>query len=120
MKIESQILDHLQLVIPSSASKIAVFAAITSSSYEVYYYAKVNGKFIQCYDPDNHFDENDLDDAFAAVVKTLKTSNLYESNKLNVFTITIEGKSVSVDVDYHSRDEHWYKIQKEWKENNLR
>lgn len=118
MKPETLIYDKVRQIIPTGSDKTVFFASITQTSYEVFFYAFINGKAVQCYElaEEGKLDENELDSVFAAIVDVVKESKLFHGDKNNIATITIDKVGVKMDMEYYEKDARLYKIKKEWEQ----
>lgn len=122
MKIETLVFDNLKKVIPKNASKTILYANVTDSSYELFFYCLFeDGIFKQCYTlaEDGILDSHLLDITFAKIAEQIRTDKKYKANNYNVFTVTVDNDGVRLDVDCYSKDAKMYKIKKGWKEKYL-
>lgn len=121
MKPETLIYDKVRPIIPTGSDKTVFFASITQTSYEVFFYAFIDGNPVQCYElaEEGKLDENELDTVFATIVDIIKESKLFNSDKNNITTIIVDQSGVKMDVKYYEKDARMYKIKKEWEQNNL-
>lgn len=121
MKPETLIYDKVKLIIPDNSDKTVFFAAISKTSYEVFFYSYIDEKPVQCFAlaEQNLLNENELDTVFEEIVNVIKSSKVYNYNKLNVVTITLDKTGIKMNVDYHNLDESLYGLKKEWKQNTL-
>lgn len=118
MKIETLVFDNLRKIIPQDASKTILFANVTDTSYEVFFYSLFDdGIFKQCYAlaEDGILDAHLLDMVFAKIVEQIRADKKYKANNNNLFTFMVDGHGISLDVDYYGIDAKLYKIKKEWK-----
>ena len=118
MKAETLIDDKIRPIIPTGSDKTIFFISISQTSYEVFFYAFIDGKPEQCYElaEKGDLDENELDLVFADIVKIIKESKLFQSDKINITTITIDKSGVKMDMEYYEKDARMYKIKKEWEQ----
>lgn len=121
MKPETLIFNKVRKIIPEKSEKTIFFVGITNTSQEVYFYSFFDGKSIQCYTLAEQYelDENELAEVFSDVVDIIKESKLYNADKYNVGTIVVDRRGVNLYMEYHDMDESEYRIQKEWKLNNI-
>lgn len=121
MKLETLIFDKVKKIIPKRSEKTIFFVGITNTSQEVFFYSFIDGKAIQCYTLAERYelDENELAKVFSEVVNLIKESKLYVADKYNVGTIVIDKFGMKMDIEYYNMDISEYKIQKEWKQNNI-
>lgn len=118
MKPETLIYDKVRAIIPNGSEKTTFFAAVGATSYEIFFYALIDGKQKQCFElaEQGLLDENELDSVFGAIADIIKDSKLFKTDKCNVATITIDRTGVKMDVEYHEKDARMYKIKKEWED----
>ena len=121
MKPETLIFDKVRSIIPDGSSKTVFFASVTETSYEVFFYAFIDGNPVQCFElaEQNLLDENELDTVFASIVEVIRNANIYQRDKNNIVTIIIDKSGVKMDMAYVERDARMYGIKKEWKQKNI-
>ena len=73
MKPETLIYDKVRQIIPKGSSKTVFFASVTETSYEVFFYAYIDGNPVQCFElaEQELLDENELDTVFADIVDVI-------------------------------------------------
>ena len=119
MKIETLVFDSLKKIIPQDASKTVLFANVTDTSYELFFYSLFDdGIFKQCYTlvEDGILDAHLLDMTFAKIAEQIRADKKYQPDSKNVFTFTVDERGVCLNVDYYSEDARMYKIKKDWQE----
>ena len=121
MKPETLIFDKIRKIIPDKSEKTVFFVGITKTSQEVYFYAFIDGQAIQCYTLAEQYelDENELAEVFSEIVEIIKESKLYNPDKYNVGTISVDKSGIKLNMGYHDMDASEYRIQKEWKKENI-
>lgn len=122
MKIETLVFDGLKKIIPQDAVKTVLFASVTETSYEVFFYCLFkDGVYRQCYTlaEDGILDSHLLDMTFSKIAEQIRADKKYSASCYNVFTITVDNKGVRLDVDCHNKDVKAYRIKKEWQEKYL-
>lgn len=121
MKPETLIYDKVRQIIPKGSSKTVFFASVTETSYEVFFYAYIDGNPVQCFElaEQELLDENELDTVFADIVDVIKKSKVYQNDKNNIATITVDKSGVKMDMEYVDKNARMYGVKKEWKENIL-
>jgi hypothetical protein len=121
MKPETLIFDKIRKIIPDKSEKTVFFVGITKTSQEVYFYAFIDGQAVQCYTLAEQYelDENELAEAFSEIVEIIKESKLYNPDKYNVGTISVDKSGIKLSMGYHDMDASEYRIQKEWKKENI-
>lgn len=117
MKPETLIYDKVRSIIPNGSSKTVFFASVTETSYEVFFYAFIDGNPVQCFElaEQNLLDENELDAVFANIVEIIKDAKVYQNDMNNIATITIDKSDVKLDMAYVEKDARMYVVKKEWK-----
>lgn len=122
MKLETLIYDAIKKVIPQESLKTAVYANVTATSYEIFFYCLFpqNG-YRQCYDlaEADVLDAHLLDMTFEEIAKVIKTDKAYESERNNLFTFIIDASGVKMTVEHFDKDTRMYRVKKEWNEKNL-
>ena len=63
---------------------------------------------------------NVLDTTFRKMASFIRESDEYQSDKRNVITIIVDGKSKNVSLEVMGKKIGLYKIKKEWREKNLK
>lgn len=121
MKPETLIFDKIRKIILDKSEKTVFFVGITKTSQEVYFYAFVEGQAVQCYTLAEQYelDENELAEVFSEIVEIIKESKLYNPDKYNVGTISVDKSGIKLNMSYHDMDASEYRIQKEWKKENI-
>lgn len=121
MKPETLIFDKIRKIIPDKSEKTVFFVGITKTSQEVYFYAFIDGQAVQCYTLAEQYelDENELAEVFSEIVEIIKESKLYNPDKYNVGTISVDKSGIKLNMGYHDMDASEYRIQKEWKKENI-
>lgn len=121
MKLETLIFDKVRKILPDKSDKTIFFVGITKTSQEVYFYSFINGEAVQCYTLAEQYelDENELAEVFSEIVEIIKNSKLYIPDKYNVGTISIDKSGIKLDMGYYDMDASEYRIQKEWKNDNI-
>ena len=121
MKSETLIFDKIRKIIPDKSEKTVFFVGITKTSQEVYFYAFIDGQAVQCYTLAEQYelDENELAEVFSEIVEIIKESKLYNPDKYNVGTILVDKSGIKLNMGYHDMDASEYRIQKEWKKENI-
>ena len=121
MKPETVIYDKVRQIIPMGSSKTVFFASVTETSYEVFFYAYIDGNPAQCFElaEQELLDENELDTVFADIVDVIKKSKVYQNDKNNIATITVDKSGVKMDMEYVDKNARMYGVKKEWKQQNI-
>lgn len=119
MKIETMVFDNLKKIIPTSASKTILFANVTDTSYELFFYcALADGEMHQCYTlaENGILDSHLLDLSFSKIALQIRSDKKYKAGNNNVFTFVVDNSGVHLDVEYYEKDAKMYKLKKAWKE----
>ena len=121
MKPETLIYEKVRNIIPDNSEKTTFFAAISQTSYEVFFYSYIDGKSIQCYElaEDDKLDANELDKVFEAIVDIIKDSKVFIADKYNIATIKVDKSGIRMSMEYHDRNVRMYKIKKDWEQKNI-
>ncbi len=121
MKPETLIYDQIRKITPEKSSRNIFFAAITQTSYEIFFYSYINGVAVQCYElaEQGLIDENDLDKAFGAIAGIIRDSKVFDTAKINIATITVDKSGINMGMEYVDKNARMYKIKKEWEQNNI-
>lgn len=116
MKIETLIYEKVREIIPAKSEKTIFFAAISRTSYEVFFYSFINGIPKQCFElaEEGKMDENVLNKAFGEIVDIIRDSKQFIVDKYNIATIRIDKTGIKIDIEYYDRNVRMYKIKKEW------
>ena len=99
-------------------NEVDLLALVTNTSYEVEFYASVDGKRMQS----NAMAEDELVDSgnllafYERVAITIRADARFDSNALNVVKVNRDGE---VSMTKTARNAHVYAIQKEWRKQVL-
>ena len=121
MKAETLIYEKVRPIIPIGSEKTVFFASVTETSYEMFFYAFLDGKPKQCYAlaEQNVLDANELDSVFKEVATIIRESKMFRKEKNNIVTFNVDQSGVRMDIRYYEKDAHMYRIKKEWKGKNI-
>lgn len=121
MKLETLIYDKVRNIIPDRSEKTIFFVAVGETSYEVFFYARIDGEVYQCFElaEQEKLDENELDVVFAEVVNVIRKSTAYSLSNKNIVTIEVDETGIQMNVDYVDKDARMYGIKKEWERMNI-
>lgn len=121
MKPETMIYEKARKIIPDKSEKTVFFASVSKTSYEVFFYAFIDGTAVQCYElaEQDELDENALDTAFESIVNIIRDSKAYDDDKYNIVTISIDQSGVKMDVEHYDKDVRMHKIKKEWEQKHI-
>lgn len=121
MKPETLIYDKVRRIIPDQSEATIFFAGITETSYEIFFYSLIEGKFVQCYilAEQGKIDEIEMEAVFEKIVKIIRESKQFNAEKYNLATIKVDKSGITLEIQYHERNVRIYKIKKEWEQINL-
>ncbi len=125
MNTEAVIYDVIKEVLPKGSLETVLFAAVTDTSSETFFYSYFSGEDEpkQCYqmaeDGQGGMDSGALDKAFEAVTAQIRKSREYQSGKLNIATLRVDSDRAVLSMEVHEKKTGLYKIKKEWKKKNL-
>lgn len=121
MKPETIMLEKIREIVPSNSDRNIFFAAITQTSYEVFFYSFIDGMPKQCFSlaEEGLLDANALDSTFEFIVNTIKGSKIFKPDKLNIATIYYDKACLKMDTDHYDNDVRLYKIKKDWLRKNI-
>ena len=119
MKPETLIYEKIREIIPAKSEKTIFFSAISETSYEMFFYAFIDGKAKQCFElaEEGELDGNTLDRVFEEIVQIIKKSKRFIVD--NVATIIIDKSRIDLDMEYYDKDIRMYTVKKEWKKKNI-
>ena len=92
MTPETFIYEEVRDIIPKKSDKTVFFAAISKTSYEIFFYSFIDGNPVQCYElaEQDQLDENELDTMFEAIAGIIRESKFFIADKNNIATIEID------------------------------
>lgn len=116
MKPETLIYEKIKAVIPNGSEKIVTFAAVSVTSYEIYFYSFNGEKYEQCFAlaEQGRLDGNELDVAFHEIARIIREAKEFREDKYNIATIIVTKSGVKMHTEYYEKDVHLYKVKKEW------
>ncbi len=118
MILERNIYTQAKKVIPKESGETIFFIGITETSHEVFFYSEMDGAYIQCYELQQK-DEYEMENVFERIVQFIKASNQYVPTKYNLFTVKINKRKVTINVEYYNKNEKIYDLKKKWKDKNI-
>lgn len=122
MKELNDIFEIIDGIIPEDARKTVIFCEIEKTAYEIFYYSYFSDDTCkQSFElvDEGLIDSGELDSGFEKIAHFIRKTAEYQEDKRNVVSITIEGTSEKVDINYFDKSTGLYKIKKEWKTLNL-
>lgn len=121
MQLNTLINDRIRKILPENGKKNIFFAAVTNTKYEIFFYTMINEVPIQCYElaEKGLLDGSILDEVFEDLAGSIRRSDAYDKERLNIVTIKIDQEESRIDFSYEDRDARMYSIKKTWKKNNL-
>jgi len=122
MKFETLALPQILKIVPLKSEKTIFYIGMTTTSQEVFFYAYIDGKPVQCYQlaEQDGVDGTDWEERFDRLAKTFRESKLFKPDQYNVSTIIYDKNGIKNIVDYYDLKMSDYRIQKEWKEKYVR
>lgn len=118
--ISKEIAAELQAIIPADWKKIILYAEMTETSYEIFYYCFVRDSLepIQCYDLPKSYDitEEKIDAGIERIAIIIKDEYNLTLDKWSIFTFILkENGNFKIDFDYTDLTDGSYDFKKEWK-----
>lgn len=117
MKIETLIFDKIRKVLPLSASKSVLYACVSDTSRELFFYSLMeDGTWKQCFSlaEEGFLEENELEEIFSDIADAIKTDKKFQVSKLNLFSVIFDKTGVKLSVDYYDKNARVYSIKKDW------
>ena len=109
-------------VLPNGWDKAILYAQITESSYELFYYAKVNGEFVINFDLEKEglgVDRQEVRKCFREIYEILLPN--YRENQWYAMTFILSKTGeFTVDYEYTDYSENSFEYKKLWKEKYLK
>ena len=109
-------------VLPNGWEKAILYAQITESSYELFYYAKVNGEFVINFDLEKEglgVDRQEVRKCFREIYEILLPN--YRENQWYAMTFILSKTGeFTVDYEYTDYSENSFEYKKLWKEKYLK
>ena len=109
-------------VLPNGWEKAILYAQITESSYELFYYAKVNGEFVNNFDLEKEglgVDRQEVRKYFREIYEILLPDYRKKQWYAMTFILSKTG-SFSVDYEYTDYSEDTFSYKKIWKEKYIK
>lgn len=114
--IYKSVAENLLNVLPKEWDNVKLYAQLTKSSYEFFFYVKLNGSYIQCFELEKSYKitKNQLRDTFKKLYLILKPD--FEEKKwfAMTFSLTNAGK-FNVDYEYTDYSEKTLEYKEQWK-----
>lgn len=112
--MNKQIHEIIGKIEKKDLSDVEILALITSTSYEVIFYAKHDGKMRQSNDlaEDGVISLDFVDEIYEEVANIVRADKKYDSEKMNI----IKASEDSVNVEYDDKSCRIYGLKKKWKE----
>lgn len=116
-----EIAENLLDSLPKNWEDVKLYAQLTKSSYEFFFYVKVNGSYIQCFELEKSYliTRKQLRDTFKKLYSIVKPD--FEEKKwfAMTFSLTNEGK-FNVEYEYTDYTENTLEYKKLWKSKYLK
>ena len=122
MKLETLAYDNIKKVLPRGAWKTVVYANISDTSYEIFFYSLFPGQgYKQCYElaENNVIDYQLLEGTFEKMADIIKGDKNYKTGSYNLFTFIINTDGIRMNVEYFDKNVRIYYVKKEWKSRYL-
>ena len=107
--------ENLLKVLPKNWEKVYLYSQITESSYEFFFYVKINGVFVQCFELEKDYgiSKKHLRDVFKSLNIIIRPD--YEEKKWFVMSyfLTNTGK-FDVDYEYEDYSEKTFEYKQHW------
>ena len=120
--IYSKVGSTLFNVLPDRWEKAILYAQMTESSYELFYYAKVNGEFVNNFDLGKEglgIDRQEVRKCFREIYEILLPD--YRENQWYAMTFILSKTGeFTVDYEYTDYSENSFEYKKLWKEKYLK
>ena len=115
-----KIAEQLVGVLPQGWTRAVLFANLTSSSYEMFFYTKLDGTYIQCFELCKMSDltKGDLRKAFRAIYETVKNDQKECGWSVMTFMFESSGK-FSTDFVFDNISENPLQYYEKWKDRYL-
>ena len=120
--IYSKVGSTLFNVLPNGWDKAILYAQITESSYELFYYAKVNGEYINNFDLEKEglgVDRQEVRKHFREIYEILLPDYKEKQWYAMTFILSKTGR-FSVDYEYTDYSEESFAYKELWKEKYLK
>lgn len=103
--VYQQISDEIIKVLPNNWQKVCLFGTLSQSSYEFFFYVKVNNEYVQCFSLENvsNIKRNEVSKVFRRLYDVLKSDKMVLSSNGFTFVMTADGK-FHVDYEYNEID----------------
>ena len=101
-------------IVKLNLGSIELLALVTSTSYEVVFYATVNGKKYQsnALTAEGLFDILKMDEFYSKVATIIRNASNFKSDSMNIVTVN---SSATIKWEYAERNCRIYPIKKNWK-----
>lgn len=122
LKIETLIFDKIRKVLPLSASKSVLYACVSDTNRELFFYSLMEGgTWKQCFSlaEEGLLEENELEEIFSDIADVIKADKKFQVSKLNLFSVIFDKTGVNLSVDYYDKNARIYSIKKNWKNRYL-
>ena len=122
MKLETLVYDSIKKVIPKEAERTIIYANISDTSYEIFFYCRfAQIGYQQCYElaEEGVLNAHLLDITFSEMAHAIRSNQQYHTGQENLFTFIIGGDGVKSTVEYLDRETRIYQVKKAWREQYL-
>ena len=115
-ELYNKIAENLLDVLPKNCDDVKLYAQLTKTSYEFFFYVKVNGTYIQCFELEKSYSitRKQLREKFKILYSIVKPD--FEEKKwfAMTFSLTNAGK-FNVDYEYSDYTENTLEYKELWK-----
>lgn len=114
--IYNEIATNVEALLPKGWQNLVLYSQITKSSYEFFFYVKVNNNYIQCFDLEglNGITRKQLREAFKQLNTIIKPD--YEEKHWYVMTYNLDSSGkFKVDYEYTDFSEKSVEYKELWK-----
>ena len=111
------IADIISDVLPKDWERLCLYGDVTADTYEFYFYVKIYGEYIQCFNDCYMFSREEVSDCFSRLHEVLKNDEPILGCASFTFVLSKDGK-LKIDFDYDTHDDI-VEQRKTWREKYL-
>lgn len=117
----NEIANELVTVLPKGWEIVHLYSYIAKGTYEFFYYVKIDGKYIQCFDLSEKYgiQEDSILSVFDKLYSLLKEEQSKSKWNVCTFSLTSEGK-FNMDYDYEPFPEDEFAYKNAWEKKYLK
>ena len=115
-----EIAETLKSILPSNWEKVVLFGQIEESSYELFFYVKIENKYVQCFELEktHEITRKDLRSIFKKLFNIFKPYQAQDKWTVCTFILSSRGK-FSIKYDYEDLSDNLLKYKEDWKKKYL-